>query len=324
MSTDQPAPATMRAVRFRSYGEPADVLHLEEVAVPEPGSAEVRVRVHACGLNPADWALCRGLFAGLLPRGIGLELTGVVDALGEGVTDVAVGDWIIGVPDYAGRTSAGLADRAVLNFWTPLPAGFDPVEAASLPMVVETAFRSIDQLGVADGQTVVVHGAGTMVGFAAVQMARMRGARVVATAGETFAKRLRGFGATVTPYGEGMVEQVRELVGGTPDLILDTSPPGRGVLPSVVAIAGGDPRRVLTVSDMATAKEIGVRNSFEEGGTLRHDVIAQFADLATAGEFAIPVARVFPLEDWRAATAISLDGQARGKLVVLPDHATTV
>ena len=321
MSDTSPALLTMRAVRFRGYGEPADVLHLEEIAVPEPDSGEVRVAVHACGLNPADWALCRGLFAGLLPRGIGLEVTGVVDALGEGVADITIGDWVIGVPDYANRTSAGLADRAILSFWTPLPAGLDPVAAAALPMVVETAFRSIDQLGVTDGQTIVVHGAGTMVGFAAVQMARRRGACVVATAGETFAERLRGFGATVTPYGEGMVERVRGLVGGTPEFVLDTSPPGRGVLPSLITMVGGDPGRVLTVTDMAAAKELGVRNSFEEGSGLRHDAIARFADLAAAGEFAIPVARVFAFEDWRAAMAISLEGQARGKLVVLPGHA---
>ncbi len=319
MSLTRPDPDTMRAVRFHGYGEPADVLHLEETAVPQPGPGEVRAAVHACGLNPADWALCRGLFAGLLPRGIGLEISGVVDAIGEGVTNIAIGDWVIGVPDYAGRTSAGLADQAILTFWTPLPAGLDPIEAASLPMVVETAFRSIDQLGVAGGQTIVVHGAGTMVGFAAVQIARMRGARVIATAGETFAGPLRGFGATVTPYGEGMVERVREIAGGTPDLVLDTSPPGGVVLPGLIAMAGGDPRSVLTITDMAAAKELGVRNSFDEGGTLRYDVLGQFAALAAAGRFTIPVARALPFEDWRLAMDISLGGQARGKLLILPN-----
>ena len=319
MSDAQAHPDTMRAVRFHSYGEPADILQLEEVAVPEPGPGEVRAAVHACGVNPADWALCRGLFAGLLPRGVGLEMSGVVDAVGKGVTDVAVGDWVIGVPDYAGRTSAGLADHAVLKVWTPLPAGLDPVAAAALPMVVETAFRSVDQLGVTDGHTLVVHGAGTMVGFAAVQMARMGGARVVATAGGTFAERLRGFGASVTPYGEGMVERVRAIVGGTPDVVLDTSPLERGVLPSLVAIAGGDPRRVLTITDMAAAKDLGVRNSFEEGGELRYDVLGRYAALAAEGKFTIPIARMFAFKDWRAAMDASLGGQARGKLLILPN-----
>ena len=316
MSLAVSIPDTMRAVRFHGFGEPTDVLRPDEVAVPTPGRGQIRAAVHVCGLNPADWALCRGLFAGLLPRGIGLEIAGTVDAIGDGVTGVASGDWIIGVPDYAGCTSAGLADQAILAFWTPLPAGLGPVEAASLPMVVETAFRSLDSLGAASGETLLVHGAGTMVGFAAVQMARMRGVRVIATAGNTFADRLRGFGAIVTPYGEGMIEQVRDLADGTPDFVLDTSPPGRAVLPDLVAIAGGDPNRVLTITDMEAAKPLGVRTSVGKGHPLRYDVLGQFADLAAAGEFTVPIARTFPFDDWRTAVDLSLSGQAHGKLVV--------
>ncbi len=314
---------TMRTVRFHSYGEPADVLRLDQAAIPSPGPGQVRAAVHACGLNPADWALCRGLFAGLLPRGIGLEIAGTVDAIGEGVTDVSVGDRVIGVPDYANGTSAGLADYAILGYWTPLPAGLDPVVAASLPMVVETAFRSLESLGVTSGQTLLVHGAGTMVGFAAVQMARMRGAGVIATAGRTFAGPLREFGATVTPYGEGMVARVRDLVGGTPDVVLDTSPPGGGVLPDLVTIAGGDPKRVLTVTDMAAAKDLGVRTSFDEGVGLRYDVLGEFAARAAAGTFTVPIARTFPFDAWRSAMDLSLAGHAHGKLVILTAATAT-
>lgn len=325
MSTANPTSdtrRTMRTVRFHGYGEPPEVLRLDETAVPNPGPGQVRAAVHACGLNPADWALCRGLFAGLLPRGIGLEIAGTVDAISEGVTDVSVGDRVIGVPDYANCTSAGLADYAILAYWTPLPAGLDPAEAPSLPMVVETAFRSLESLSLTRGQTLVVHGAGTMVGFAAVQMARMRGARVIATAGPTFAGRLRDLGATVTPYGEGMIERVRDVGGGTPDFVLDTSPPGRGVLPDLVTIAGGDPKRVLTITDMAAAKDLGVRNSFDEGVGLRYDVLGEFAARAAAGTFTIPIARTFPFDAWRSAMELSLTGQAHGKLVILTDETT--
>ncbi len=317
MASPESTPGTMQTVRFHSYGDPEEVLRLEETDVPEPGPGEVRAAVHACGLNPADWALCRGLFAGLLPRGVGLEISGIVEAVGDGVTDVAPGDWIIGVPDYADRTSAGLADHAILKIWTPLPAGLDPIVAAALPMVVETAFRSLDSLGVSEGQTLVVHGAGTMVGFAAVQIARMRGARVIATAGDTFADHLRDFGASVTPYGNGMVGRVRELTGGAPDFVLDTSPPGRGILPELLRLVDGDARRLLTITDMAAAKEMGVRNTFDEGTRLRYDVLGQFAALAADGKFTMPIARIFPLEDWRSAMQVSLGGQARGKLLVL-------
>ncbi|MGH7921124.1 MAG: alcohol dehydrogenase catalytic domain-containing protein, partial [Candidatus Dormibacteraceae bacterium] len=87
---------TTTMIRFHTYGDPADVLRLEEGTVADPGPDRIRVRVQACGLNPADWALCQGLFAGSLPRGIGLEVAGIVDAVGEGVDDVAAADAILG------------------------------------------------------------------------------------------------------------------------------------------------------------------------------------------------------------------------------------
>jgi len=232
---------TMNAVRFHDYGEPADVLRTEQVAAPTPELGRIRVVVHACGLNPADWALCRGLFRGKLPRGIGLEVSGTVDAVGEGVTDVAVGDLVLGSADYAGGHSAGAADRAIMNNWARIPTGLDLVQAAALPMAVETAYRSLEGLRVTADHTLLVHGAGTTVGFAAVQIGLIRGARVFATAGDTYADRLRAFGATVTSYGDGMVERVIEAAGGPVDLILNTAPPS-GALPDLVRIAGGDPR----------------------------------------------------------------------------------
>ena len=305
----------MKTLRFHDYGEPADVLRLEEVAVPSPRAGQVRVRVHACGLNPADWHLCRGLFAGDLPRGVGLDVSGTVEAVGEGVTGVRIGDRVLGVPDFRGYPSAGASDEAVLAVWTPVPQCLDLVEAAALPMAVETACRSLDILAVAAGRRLLVYGAGTMIGFAAVQMALMRKSRVIAVAGDTFGGRLRALGAEVTPYGEGMVERVLGIGGGAPDLILDAGPIS-GVLPDLVTIAGGDGRRVLTVSNHGTAAaELGVRNSFES--ELRYSVLADFAKLAAEGRFSVPVARTFPLEDWREALGLSLSGHAHGKLVLL-------
>jgi NADPH:quinone reductase-like Zn-dependent oxidoreductase len=254
---------------------------------------------------------------------VGLDVSGTVDAVGDGVSDVGVGDRVLGVADYAGRPSAGASDYAILNHWTPAPKGLDLVEAAALPMVVETAFRSLEWLGVGAEQTLLVNGAGTMVGFAAVQIALMRGARVIATAGETFAERLRALGATATAYGDGMVERVREIASAPPDLIFDAAPVS-GVLPDLVRIAGGDPRRVLTCTDLATAAELGVRNGLGEegvgegGAILRYDVLGDFAQLAAEGRFTVPIARTFALEDWRQALDISQSGHAQGKLLLLP------
>jgi NADPH:quinone reductase-like Zn-dependent oxidoreductase len=309
---------TMRTIRFHGYGEAADVLRLEPIDVPDPGPARIRVRVHACGLNPADWALCRGLFAGSLPRGVGLEVSGVVDAIGPGVSGVAIGDRVLGVPDWAGAVCAGASDRAILEHWAHAPAGLDLTLAAALPMAVETAFRSLDQLGVGAGQRLLVHGAGTTIGYAAVQMAIERGARVLATAGNTYAERLRGLGAQVTAYGAGLVERVGELAAGPAELVLDCAPP-TGALPDLVRAAGGEARRVLTISDFDAAAALGVRTTFsDESQRMRFDVIGRYAQRAAEQRFTIPIARTFALEEWRAALALSQSGHARGKLLLVP------
>ena len=311
------ATAIMRTVRFHQYGEPATVLRLEETAVPAPDPGRIRVAVHACGLAPADWALCRGLFAGQLPRGIGIDVSGTVGALGEGVTDVAVGDLVFGTADWAGAATAGASDRAIMDRWFPVPPGLDPAQAAALPMALETAYRSLTQLGLSAGQTFLIHGAGSTVGYAAVQIALIRGAQVIATAGETYAQRLRDLGATVTGYGDGLAGRVAALGLGPVNLVLDTAPVG-GALPDLIQIAGGDPKRVLTISDFAAAQELGVRDGFHEEQTSRFAEFPEFAQLAADGRFTVPIAGAFPLADWRAAMEISLGGHARGKLLLLP------
>jgi NADPH:quinone reductase-like Zn-dependent oxidoreductase len=314
------APTMMRTLHVRGYGEPAKVLRLDEVVVPNPNAERIRVKVHACALNPADWAVCQGFFPAPPPRGIGFDVSGTVDAIGEGVTGVKIGDQVFGIPDYMGYPTAGASDYAVLMVWAPVPEGLDLVEAAALPMAVETATRSIDLLGLTSGQSIMVNGGGTMTGFAAVQIALLRGAEVIATAGETFAARLRDLGAKVTPYGDGMVERVRELAGGAPDFALHTARV-KGVLPDLVKIVDGDPHRVMSFSDFDEGG-LGVRTTGREKGVVhRYDVLPQYAQLSAEGRFTIPIARTFALEDWPKALDLSLNNRAHGKLVLLLDRA---
>ena len=160
---------TTRALRFHGYGDPAAVLRLEEVVVADPPPQRIRATVGACGLNPADWALCTGLFAGSLPRGVGLEVAGTVDAVGEGVDDIEVGDAVLGTPDWALQPSAGAAGVAILERWALRPIALGVVEAAALPMAVSTAYAHLGALALRPGQTLLVHGAGTTVGIAAVR-----------------------------------------------------------------------------------------------------------------------------------------------------------
>lgn len=301
----------MRALRFHSYGDPADVLRLDETAPPEPGPGRIRIAVQACGLTPADWAICGGLHTGELPRGIGLEVSGIVDSLGPGVTGVQVGDPVFGPASYTGP-SAGAADQAVLEAWFPRPTGLGSVEAAALPMAVETAYRGLAALGEVSAKTVLISGAGTTIGFAAAQIAVRLGARVIASAGKTYADALRNAGADVVAYGDGLGERVTTLAGGPVDLVLDAAPPG--TMPELLTTVT-DPAHIVTMTDFAALQNLGVRST---GMNLRYDILGEYAELTAQGSFTIPIAATYPLENWREPLAISRSGQARGKHLLIP------
>ena len=320
-----------RVVRFHEFGEPLDVLTVEHAEIPDPPSGRIRVRVLATGLNPADWALCRGFMPGELPRGIGYDVAGIVDAVGDVVDqqtsadrqDATVGDVVFGTADFVAQPSAGAADFAILNTWFRVPDGLEPVAAATLPMVVQTAAWTLEILKLEPGATLLIHGAGGMVGYAAVQIAVLRGARVIATAGPTFTADLEGFGARVTTYGEGMPARVRALTAGREiDLVLDTSRPSPGTLRDLVTLAGDDPSRVVTISNHDEARELGARVNIDELGpglTPLAELLPEYASLAAQGAFRLPVAKCYPLAKWRNAVELSLSGHPHGKVVLLPD-----
>jgi NADPH:quinone reductase-like Zn-dependent oxidoreductase len=315
-----------RTVRFHEYGEPLDVLRLERTEIADPAAGQIRVRVAATGLNPADWEVCRGFQAGSLPRGFGFDVAGTVDAIGDGVEEVAIGDLVFGTADVTGQPSGGAADVAILRSWFPIPDGLDPAQAATLPMVTTTAAWTLDLMDIGPGTTLLVNGAGGMVGYAAVQIALRRGARVMATAGPALTPDLEAFGALVTTYGAGVADRVRGLAGGPVDLVLDTArgrlgQPGGG-MSELVDLAGGDPKRVVTVSNHAGAREVGARVTLDEllasGAFPSSEILRDYAELAAAGEYRLPIAERFALEDWRDAVALSVSGAPHGKVVLVP------
>ena len=156
----------MKAVRFSRFGGP-DVLEIADIPDPHPGPGEVRIAVRAAGVNASDWKKRQGLMDPDLPQTLGHEAAGVVDEVGEGVTDVAVGDRVFGFsPEPAAQ-----AELAVLSFYAPIPPSLDFAGAAALPAAIETATRALDQLGVASGTTLLINGASGSVGGAAVQLA---------------------------------------------------------------------------------------------------------------------------------------------------------
>ncbi|WP_327138790.1 NADP-dependent oxidoreductase [Nocardia sp. NBC_01327] len=315
----------MKALQFDRFGSP-DVIALRDVPQPQPGPGQIRIAVRACGLTPADWHLVDGLLADHLPplpRGLGLEIAGTVDALGEGVTDVRIGDRVFGPATFDGPT-AGAAEYALMPAWAHIPAGVTTEQAAALPMAAETARRALDDLEVQSGELLLVHGAGSTVGEASVRLALHRGIRVIATAGHTRAAALKEIGAQVTAYGEGMAERIKALAGGHVDRALDTAPtggridradqpaPAGGSLPTLIELTG-DPDRVLTVSDFAAAADLGVRITTE----MRYDRMDEFARLADDGILVVPIARTYTLDQIQKAAKLSQSRRPGGKLVLV-------
>ncbi|MGW5866438.1 NADP-dependent oxidoreductase [Streptomyces sp. NPDC055239] len=300
----------MKAVRFHQFGGP-EVLEIVDLPDPRPGPGQVRIAVRAAGVNPSDWKKRQGLMDEELPQTMGYEAAGVVDQVGEGVADVAIGDRVFGFS----VEGAAQAELAVLSYYAPIPPSLDFPGAAALPAAIETATRALDQLGVVSGSKLLVNGASGSVGSAAVQLAVARGAYVIGTASPANHAYLRSLGADPVAYGEGLVGRVRALAPDGVDLALDVA--GSGVLPELIGLAGG-PEHVVTVADFSGAQEHGVTFSRGDSGRAVH-ALAEIGGLVEAGRFSLPVARTFPLAEVAQAHRVGEKGHVRGKLVLVVD-----
>ncbi|OKJ74010.1 NADP-dependent oxidoreductase [Streptomyces sp. CB02460] len=296
----------MKKVSFAEFGGP-DVLRLIDAEEPHAGPGRIRIAVRAAGVNPVDWRVREGQVLGahptVLPSGVGLDAAGVVDEVGEGVEDVAIGDRVFG------EGADTYAEFAVLSAWAWMPEALTFEEAAGYPSVVETALRVIGQVGVRPGETLLVSGASGGVGSAVLQIARDRGIAVIGTGGAANQDYLRGLGALATTYGEGWVERVRGL--GRVDAALDLA--GSGVIPELVALTG-DPGKVITIADLG-APEFGVRFSGVAGSV--PDALAEAVDLIERGRLHIPVEKSYALTEAAQAHADSRAGHTRGRRVVV-------
>ena len=297
----------MKAVQFAQYGGP-DLLRVVEVDEPHAGPGEVRVAVHAAGVNGIDWKIRAGRMQDRmplsLPAGTGLDAAGLVDETGAGVTDVKVGDAVFG------SGAATYAEYAVLTSWAVKPAGVTFDEAAGYPIPVETAIRILDQVGVQGGQTLLVSGAAGGVGSAVVQIAADRGITVIGTAGEGNQEYLRSLGATATTYGDGLVDRVRALAPDGVDAALDLA--GSGVIPELIELTG-DPAKVLSIADFS-APQHGAQVSTSPVN--RAGAFAEAARLSAAGRLRLPVQQTFPLSAAGDAQAASAAGHVTGRLII--------
>lgn len=311
-----------RAVVYREIGGP-EVLSLEEVPDAEPGPGEVVVAVRAAGVNPIDWKLRSGVRGnGTGGRAVrpGADAAGVVEAVGDGVDGVQVGDEVI-VRSARGAYATQVVARA--DQLVPKPAGLRWAEAASISIPAGTAYQALRSLGVGPGDTLLVHGGAGGVGQAAIQLAVADGARVIATASERNHDRLRELGAEPVTYGPGLVDRVERLAPDGVTAALDAVGTDEALDASVALVADRD--RIATVVRGADAPRWGIR-AFAGGSLVpltdqekrwRDEATALVAELAAAGGFDLEISRTFSLDEAAEAQRESEAGHVRGKLVIL-------
>lgn len=304
-----------RAVRFNNYGG-IDVLQVVDVDRPEPGPGKVLVRVKAAGINPGEASFRKGLFAerwpATFPTGVGSDLAGVVEEVGPGVANVAVGDEVIGFTnDRGSQAEYVLVESGNL---VPRPSNVSWEQGGALFVAGSTAYAAVRSVGLRAGDTVVVSGAAGGVGSIAVQLARNGGATVIGLASDANRKWLTDHGVIHVTYGEGVEDRIRAASGGKVDAFIDTF--GGGYVELAIHL-GVAPTRIDTIIDFAAAEKYGVKTegSFEAANA---EVLGELTRLIADGRLEIPIAKVYPLAQVRDAYRELEQRHTRGKIVLQP------
>ncbi|MFI1092992.1 NADP-dependent oxidoreductase [Streptomyces sp. NPDC020917] len=304
-----------KAIVFAEFGSP-DVLRLQDVEAPQPGPGQVRIAVKIAGVNALDSKIRSGsmsqVFPVTLPHVPGVEASGVVDALGEGVEGLAVGDAVFGPTDTGSYAEFALADAAKV---VRKPDSVTWEQAAAIPVADETSYRALELLDLKPGETLLVHAAAGAVGGVAVQVAVARGLTVVGTASEANHDHLRALGAIPVAYGDGLVDRVRAVAPQGVDAALDAAGRGGAVAASIELTGGTD--RVVSIADAVGAAKQGVR--FTSGGPGQYRGGPAFEEalaLLAAGKLDLPVHRVLPLAEAAEAQRLSEAGHLSGKLLL--------
>ncbi len=300
------APEKMQAVEVAPDG----TLSVQTRPVPVPGAGEVLIRVRAAGVNPVDWKVAQRRI-GLVP---GVDVSGTIDSLGQGVSGFAAGDAVLG---WA-RQSGSYAEYAVVpvDSLAKKSKALSFEQAAGVPIAAETAYRSLhESFKVQKGQTVLIHGAAGGVGSAAVQIAKAAGAKVIGTASPNNHEFLKSLGVDqVIDYRTQRFEDVVKKV----DVVINTVDAQTATRSVAVLREGGTVVSVAGAADLATcaaAKVICTRPNRETGAS-NAEVIARVMELADAGKFKVSVEEAFPMADTAKAWAKSKSGHTRGKLVI--------
>lgn len=302
----------MKAVRIHAFGGP-EVLKFEEAPEPQAGSGEIRIRVVAAGVNPADWKIREHPWGNMpLPITLGLDVAGVVDEVGQGVDAFHPGDAVYAKSNMG---QGGYAEFTVVNASQAArkPDSLSFVEAAAVPTAGLTAWQALfDTAGLQNGQTVLIHGAAGGVGNFAVQFAKWKGARVIGTASGDHVQFLKELGADeVIDYKQQRFEDVVHDV----DVVLDTI--GGDTLERSWGVLKRGGFLVTLVSEIPTgaAEAHGVRATHIVTSANGSE-LAQIAKLIDERGSKPKVTEVLPLSDARKAQEMSETHHMHGKIVL--------
>jgi NADPH2:quinone reductase len=277
--------------------------------MPSPGPSELLGKVTSSGVNPVDHKLRSGALAQFMPRDLpaefGSEVSGVVEEVGQDVQGFAVGDEVFGSP---APTHGGYSEYTVLTASAtakkPTYVSFD--DAVTLTVAAVTAYDAVTQLGLAEGQTLLINGVGGGVGVAAVQIARDLGIAVIGTASEGERPLAQMLGATFVPYGDGVEQRVRELMPDGVDGVLDLV--GGSALSAVAALA-----KIVSAADPMTVSQLGGAPVQRDGTAV---VLGKVASMVANGKLDPHVSDVVASDDVAQAIASVEGGHPVGKVVV--------
>ncbi|NER37469.1 MAG: zinc-binding dehydrogenase [Oscillatoria sp. SIO1A7] len=322
----------MKALVIDEPGTP-ETLRLTEMPQPEPGEGEVRVKVYAAGLNPADYKFMkRGFKSWSYPFVPGLDVAGVIDEIGAGVSDWKVGDAVY----YHGNLSkpGGFAEEAITTARTlaRLPDNLSFVEAAALPCAGWTAYQALHRkLHIEEGQTILVQGGAGGVGGFALQLARLAGVKAIATCSQRHFEWVRKLGAiaAIDYNTENVGDRVREITNGRGvDAIVDgvssaTATAGLELLAfggGIVCVSGlPDFSKFQSFNRALSVHDIALGGAYFAGDTKAQDELArigrEFGKLAGDRQIDPMVAEVISLEEIPEGLIKLSQRHVRGKIV---------
>lgn len=305
-----------RRVQYTQNGD-IDQLHIAEAESPAVGPGQVRIAVRYAGLNPVDLAVIGGAFGEATgPKGDGADFSGVVDSVGDGVTDFSPGDLVFGGRPHRTQTTH-LLIRDPDERLDTIPPGLSTEVAGGLYITGRTAVAGIRALSIAEGETALITGASGGVGIIAAQLAVNLGARVIGTASEANHALLRSLGIEPIAYGEGLEARLREAAPEGIDAAFSTQ--SEDELARLLNFDIPAERINSIGAGSQVADTHGVRIDGEAAAD-RGD-LAWLAKAIAYGHVHVPIARVFALDEVQNAYRFLRDSHPAGKVLLRLDAA---